>query len=495
MDINISLGDDIQVNQPDGIAINDYNNVVSADSVLSGPQGPKGDPGFSPIANVTQTNSGATITITDEQGTTSATVNNGANGISPSASIVQTASGATITITDAQGQTSANISNGQDGDSGENATIEVGNVTTLPPSSSATVENVGSETNAILNFGIPQGQQGIQGPAGNDGISPRAYVEQITGGARVVIEDYENTTTANIMDGTDGTDGTDGFSPVATVTPTASGATISITDAQGTTTANITNGIDGTDGQDGTSATVTAGTTTTGNPGTNASVTNSGTSSNAIFDFVIPRGADGQNGTNGQDGYSPIATVTQNTGSATISIQDSQGTTTATVYDGQNGYTPVITATAAVNATTGTPYVNVYKTGTDEYPLFDFAFGNLKGAAGANGKGFSNYSTSETATDLTWIDGKTIYQKTIYMSSLPNATYQDYAHGVSFDYLVNYEGVFTDGNTYLSCNTPSAGSNNNNAFRTFVTATNIRVTVGQDRQTWSGYVTMYYTKP
>jgi len=40
-------------------------------------------------------------------------------------------------------------------------------------------------------------------------------------------------------------------------------------------------------------ATITVGTTTTGLPGTNASVTNSGTLENPILDFVIPAGATG----------------------------------------------------------------------------------------------------------------------------------------------------------------------------------------------------------
>lgn len=194
------------------------------------------------------------------------------------------------------GNTGESGSDGSDGSDGTAATIQVGTVTTGLPNTNASVTNVGTENAAILDFTIPQGiqgLQGIQGVAGVDGISPRAYVEQISGGARVVIEDSETTTTADIMDGVDGTDGTDGFSP--------------------------------------------------------------------------------------------IATVTQNTGSATISIQDSQGTTTATVYDGQNGtngVTPVITATASVDSSTGTPSVSVYKTGTDEYPQFDFAFEHLKGADG-----------------------------------------------------------------------------------------------------------------
>lgn len=46
------------------------------------------------------------------------------------------------------------------------------------------------------------------------------------------------------------------------------------------------------DGPPGTAATIAAGTTTTGKAGTSATAANSGTSSAAILDFTIPRGAD-----------------------------------------------------------------------------------------------------------------------------------------------------------------------------------------------------------
>lgn len=49
---------------------------------------------------------------------------------------------------------------GEQGPPGENATIEVGTVTSLPPGSTPTVENVGTSTNAVFNFGIPRGEQG-----------------------------------------------------------------------------------------------------------------------------------------------------------------------------------------------------------------------------------------------------------------------------------------------------------------------------------------------
>ena len=57
-------------------------------------------------------------------------------------------------------------------------------------------------------------------------------------------------------------------------------------------------------GAKGDAATVNVGTTTTGQPGTSASVTNSGTTSAAVFNFTIPAGANGTNGADGADGVS-----------------------------------------------------------------------------------------------------------------------------------------------------------------------------------------------
>lgn len=52
---------------------------------------------------------------------------------------------------------------GQKGDTGDAATISIGTVTTLPAGSQATVENVGTPTASIFNFGLPQGAQGEKG--------------------------------------------------------------------------------------------------------------------------------------------------------------------------------------------------------------------------------------------------------------------------------------------------------------------------------------------
>ena len=53
-------------------------------------------------------------------------------------------------------------------------------------------------------------------------------------------------------------------------------------------------GPSGDNGEDGAAATLRVGTVTTGDAGTDASVTNSGTTRDAVFDFVIPRGDTGK---------------------------------------------------------------------------------------------------------------------------------------------------------------------------------------------------------
>lgn len=63
-----------------------------------------------------------------------------------------------------------------------------------------------------------------------------------------------------------------------------------------------TPGTPGTDGEDGIAATIAVGTTTTGDPGTNAAVTNSGDTTTAIFNFTIPRGEIGETGPPGEIG-------------------------------------------------------------------------------------------------------------------------------------------------------------------------------------------------
>lgn len=85
---------------------------------------------------------------------------------------------------------------------------------------------------------------------------------------------------------------------------------------------------EGINGNDGVSATVDVGTVTTGNAGTNASVTNSGTTSAAVFNFVIPRGADGD---------SISVSVTTITGGHRITISNTNAEISDISFDVMNG--------------------------------------------------------------------------------------------------------------------------------------------------------------
>ena len=60
---------------------------------------------------------------------------------------------------------------GQNGLNGSAATIAAGTASPLAFDATPTVTNVGTSSAAVFNFGIPVGEQGIQGPIGDDGIN------------------------------------------------------------------------------------------------------------------------------------------------------------------------------------------------------------------------------------------------------------------------------------------------------------------------------------
>lgn len=91
----------------------------------------------------------------------------------------------------------------------------------------------------------------------------------------------------------------------------------------------------GLQGIPGEAATIQLGTVATGEPGTDVIITNSGTENAAIFNFTIPEGQ------TGATGYSPSASVSKVGNTATITITDKDGTTTAEIYDGAAGVTDV----------------------------------------------------------------------------------------------------------------------------------------------------------
>ena len=293
-----------------------------------GVDGSPGRDGTSPAASVEQTGEGATLTVIDGSGATTATLRHGRDGVdgrdgapgrdgvdgrdgtSPSASVAQTGDGAVLSVTDASGTMTALLSNGRDGRDGIDGA---------------------------------DGRAGADGRDGADGTSPAASVAQVEGGVEITVTDASGTTTAMLRhgergpagedgapgspgkdgapgrDGADGKDGTpgapgkdgapgrDGADGVS-VTHEWDGTVLTVTSASGTSSADLRGpqgpsgegagtpgppGKDGADGKDGVSATHSW-------EGTTLTVTSASGSSSA--DLRGPAGADGRDGDPGAPG-------------------------------------------------------------------------------------------------------------------------------------------------------------------------------------------------
>lgn len=80
------------------------------------------------------------------------------------------------------------------------------------------------------------------------------------------------------------------------------GITLGVTDSEREQLSNLTVGGNLGGSGSGSSATIAVGTTTTGDAGTDATVTNVGTNTAAVFNFTIPRGSTGATGNTGPEG-------------------------------------------------------------------------------------------------------------------------------------------------------------------------------------------------
>lgn len=130
------------------------------------------------------------------------------------------------------------------------------------------------------------------------GYSPAILVKEIDGGHQLVITDYRQSQTVDVMDGkdgTNGTNGTDGYSPTVTTEAITGGTRVTVTDKDGAKSFDILNGTNGTNGADGT---------------------------------------DGTNGTDGTDGYSPTVAITELNNGHRVAITDKDGAKTFDVMNG-----------------------------------------------------------------------------------------------------------------------------------------------------------------
>lgn len=112
-----------------------------------------------------------------------------------------------------------------------------------------------------------------------------------------------------------------------------------------------------------------------------------------------------------------------------------------------------------------------------------------------------HYSTDEQVIG-TWIDGSTLYEKTVYIASLPSTTAQtNYAHNINnIDKITNYDGIIQFNNaTNITAKFDRIGTSTNvldfgNTLAMTVTNENIAIIVGKDRSACSAYITIQYTK-
>ena len=107
-----------------------------------------------------------------------------------------------------------------------------------------------------------------------------------------------------------------------------------------------------------------------------------------------------------------------------------------------------------------------------------------------------NYSTSEVATGYTYIDGKTIYRKTINFGALPNNTTKSVAHGITLQNVMDIQGITTNGSGLFLKFPHGSTSSMGNQITITINGANIDVVTGTDRTAFiTTYITIFYTKP
>ena len=311
---------------------------------IKGPKGNDGTPGtpgkdgVSPTANVVQTETGATITVTDASGTTTAKIKNGTPGKDG-----------------APGAPGAPGTPGVPGKDGITPTFEVGTVTKLSPDAEPTVtlEDVGGGL-YMIDYGIPQGQPGTPGSgsgdvvaAGNNVFTGTNHFEGLTvlGETHAETPNNNNDVTNKLyVDTLAGTTKTSAVTEADEHTDNKISALRTLpaggTSGQVPTIASDGESVEwktpsGGGGGGGGSDDLWYPTVTTA--GIISWAKSSTTTPPASRNIKGPKGNDGTPGTPGKDGVSPTANVVQTETGATITVTDASGTTTAKIKNGTPG--------------------------------------------------------------------------------------------------------------------------------------------------------------
>ena len=110
------------------------------------------------------------------------------------------------------------------------------------------------------------------------------------------------------------------------------------------------------------------------------------------------------------------------------------------------------------------------------------------------GAGGIDYSTSEEDTGLKWVDGKTVYQKTISLGSLPNKAQIAVPHLITnLDTIISFDGAASNGTVTLPLPYVT-NSNDANIGINCPDKSNINIFDDSDRSGFAGYLTLRYTK-
>jgi len=195
--------------------------------------------------------------------------------------------GITLGVTKAEREQLTNLTVGGNlgsgGGSGSAATIAVGTTTTGDAGTDAAVTNVGTSEAAVFNFTIPRGDVGATGATGATGPEGPQGIQGETGPQGPQGE--TGPTGATGPQGPQGDQGIQGEQGIE--------GEQGETGATGATGPQGPQGDTGAQGPAGAAATIAVGSVTTGSAGSSAVVTNSGSSSAAIFNFTIPKGDQG----------------------------------------------------------------------------------------------------------------------------------------------------------------------------------------------------------
>lgn len=296
-----------------------------------GTNGTNGEDGFSPSASVMQTSTGATITITDKTGTTTAKVKNGVDGSTGPAG-----------PEGPKGQTGETGPAGAPGAAAGFGTVDATATTGTTAAASVTTDGPDTAKNMHFAFTIPTGGGGggtgdvtaagnntfsgtnnftgrvdfessvylgdktnVSTPTSNENATNKLYVDTLAGTTQSTAETNAKNYTDEQIAGAIGVGDTTTLEPGnnATVTETVVGGVHKFSFG-------IPKGEKGTDGAKGDAGPagpytdIEIGSVTTGEPGTNAEATfDTSTPGVALLDLKIPRGNPGTNGSTGPAGH------------------------------------------------------------------------------------------------------------------------------------------------------------------------------------------------